>query len=289
MSISITGCTACSMNARHAMKGLRNISSLTTNPATSSASAATEKKAKGRHATAAIATRPPDPLTSAMKCFLLIAILLLPALSSAAEPLHPGKFSTGDLTGWSDKKFKGKTSYSLVQDGDKTVLKAHSVKAASGLIKKMTVDAKKFPMLRWSWKIDNLITKEDIKKKEGDDFPARIYVVFPRSFWRMRAITYAWASKAPKESTHPSPYTSNAMIIIVESGPEKVGQWVKEERNIFEDYRRIFGEDPPEIGAVALMTDTDDTQEEVTAYYGDIYLLEKEGREKPAPATVISR
>jgi hypothetical protein len=88
------------------------------------------------------------------------------------------------------------------------------------------------------------------------------------------------------------------MIIAVESGSEKVGQWVKEERNILEDYRKIFGEDPPEIGAVALMSDTDDTQEEVTAYYGDIYLAEKdglqkeqkEGRGKPAlPSTIINQ
>ncbi|GAM11706.1 hypothetical protein OR1_04022 [Geobacter sp. OR-1] len=91
----------------------------------------------------------------------------------------------------------------------------------------------------------------------------------------MRAITYVWASRMPKESIHPSPYTSNAMIVAVESGNEKVGQWVREERNIMDDYRKIFGEDPPEIGAIALMSDTDDTKEEVTAYYGDIFMSDK--------------
>ena len=210
-----------------------------------------------------------------MRIGLVVMTLLLAVTATASEPLQLGKFSTGDLSGWTDKKFKGKTAYTLVQDGDKTVLKAHSIKAASGLIKKVNIDAKKLPVLRWSWNVANLIAKEDINRKNGDDFAARVYVVFPRSFWRMRAITYVWASKTPKETAHPSPYTSNAMIVVVESGNDRIGQWVKEERNIFEDYRKLFGEDPPEVGAIALMSDTDDTQEEVTAYYGDISLAEK--------------
>jgi len=225
-----------------------------------------------------------------MKLCIFLLFLFIPLTATAAEPLHLGKFSFGDLSGWSDKKFKGKTVYTFVQDGDKSVLKAHSVKAASGLIKKVSIDTKKYPILQWSWKVENLIAKEDLNKKEGDDYAARVYVVFPRSFWRMRAITYVWASKAPKESTHPSPYTGNAIVIAAESGSEKIGTWVKEERNIFEDYKKLFGEDPPELGAVALMTDTDDTQEDITAYYGDIYLADKDGREKPAhPAKPVSR
>jgi hypothetical protein len=196
---------------------------------------------------------------------LFLAAFCLARPSSAAEVLHLGKFSNGDLSGWTEKVFKGKTTYTLFKDGEQTVVKAHSVKAASGL--------RKLPILRWSWKVSNLIQKEDIRKKSGDDFAARIYVVFPGTFfWQTRAITYAWATKMPKESTLPNPYTSNAIIISAESGAEKLGQWVHEERNIYEDYRRLFNKEPPEIGAVAIMTDTDDTQEDVTAFYGDIFL-----------------
>ena len=52
----------------------------------------------------------------------------------------------------------------------------------------------------------------------------------------------------------------------------KAGIWVTEERNVYEDYRARFGEDPSAIGAVALMTDTDNTGGEAEAYYGDIFL-----------------
>lgn len=200
-------------------------------------------------------------------------LILIPLAILAAGPLHVGSFSTGDLSGWSDKTFKGKTDYSLVEDNGRTVLKAHSAKAASGLVKKVSVDPRHFPVLRWSWKVEHIIQKEDIARKGGDDFAARVYVVFPRTFfWRMRAINYVWSSKMTKGSSAPSPYTKNAMIVAVESGGDKVGSWVNEERNILDDYRKLFGEEPPEIGAVAVMTDTDDTREDATAYYGDIFL-----------------
>jgi hypothetical protein len=221
---------------------------------------------------------------------IIIAAALVPVLLSAAEPLHVGNFSKGDLSGWSDKIFKGKTTYTLVREGERSVLKARSEKSASGLIKKISIDPKRYPLLRWSWKVDNVIRKEDITKKEGDDFSARVYVVFPRAFWRMRAINYVWASAMAVGSSAPSPYTSDSMIVAVESGKGKLGTWVTEERNIFDDYRKLFGEDPPHAGAVAIMTDTDDTREEATAYYGDIVLLpaKKEGNSgkvAPLPST----
>jgi hypothetical protein len=68
----------------------------------------------------------------------------------------------------------------------------------------------------------------------------------------------------------PNPYTDRVMMFVVESGEAKLNQWVVEERNIYEDYKKAFGEEPPMISGVAIMTDTDNTGESVTAYYGDI-------------------
>lgn len=200
---------------------------------------------------------------------LLSVILALPAWG---DELAVGKFSSGDLNGWADQPFKGKTSYALVPDDGRVVLKAHSQNAASGLLKQISFKAPDYPLLRWSWKITHSLQQEDIRKKSGDDFAARVYVVFPRGLFRFqyRAINYVWAAKMPKGSSAPSPYTSNSVIVAVESGDEKAGTWVTEERNIYEDYRKAFGSDPPPVGAVALMSDTDNTGDEVTAWYGDI-------------------
>jgi hypothetical protein len=200
---------------------------------------------------------------------LLIATCILAASATPLPDITVGNFSNSDLSGWSDQPFKGKTVYTL-EDG---AYKAHAVKAASGKIKKLSVDTRKYPTLTWRWKIDHTLKKEDIKLKTGDDFAARVYVVFPRTFfWRMRAINYVWSAKMPKGSEARSPYTKNVVIVAVESGDEKAGSWVSEERNVYEDYKRIFGEEPPLLGGVAIMTDTDDTQDEATAWYGDITL-----------------
>jgi hypothetical protein len=88
----------------------------------------------------------------------------------------------------------------------------------------------------------------------------------------LRAINYIWESKAPRGTVVPNPYTDWVMMIVVETGREKLNEWVREERNLYEDYRLAFGEEPQRITGVAIMTDTDDTGESATAYYGDIFL-----------------
>jgi hypothetical protein len=59
-------------------------------------------------------------------------------------------------------------------------------------------------------------------------------------------------------------------MVVVESGDTHAGRWVEERRNVREDYRLLFGAEPPEISGVAIMTDSDNTGESATAWYGDI-------------------
>lgn len=217
----------------------------------------------------------------------------IPALALALFFLAPavfagdlvlGNFSAGDLAGWKPKRFRGETSYSLVVDGERRVLKAHSRAAASGLYKEVDLDPAKYPVLRWSWKIGGTIPNGDERTKAGDDYAARVYIVFPRTlFWKTKAINYIWANRLPQGKSLPNAFTSNAVMVAVESGNGKAGTWVTEERNVYEDYRALFGEDPPPIGAVALMTDTDNTGGEAVAYYGDITLQTLPGRSALSP------
>lgn len=207
----------------------------------------------------------------------LAGMFLSPEVSFADETI-PGQvtvaaFSRGDLSGWSKKIFSGETEYSIVQIDGRKALRAVSKNAASGLVKKIEKDPSQYPLLRWSWKIEHTLKRENATKKSGDDFVARVYVVFPRVlFWKTRAINYVWSAKLPKGTAIPNAYTANAVMVAVESGDGKAGTWVSEERNIFEDYKNFFGEDPPPLGAVALMSDTDNTADEAVAYFGDIFL-----------------
>ena len=72
-------------------------------------------------------------------------------------------------------------------------------------------------------------------------------------------------------------YSSNAIIIAVESGSSKTGQWIVEERTVFEDFREHFRKDPPRVGAIAIMTDADNTGEKAVEWYGPIRILSPSG------------
>jgi hypothetical protein len=189
------------------------------------------------------------------------------------------------------KKIEKHTVYTLVEDGGTVVIKAEAEASASGLTREIRIDPKEYPVVQWRWKVNNILKKGDVSRKDGDDYPARIYITFEYDSGKLGffekvkyqairlmygqypplgAINYIWESKAPKGTMVPNPYTDRVMMIVVESGEEKLGQWVHEERNVYEDYKNAFGKDPPAISGVAIMTDTDNTGENAIAYYGDI-------------------
>lgn len=223
-----------------------------------------------------------------MKTFLTCCtLLMLTSISNAAVPegeLHIGKFNAGDLAGWKEQTIwnSKKTSYSLVPKNGKNVLIAKSANSASGLLHKIDLDPKAYPIIKWSWKIDHTVKKGNEKVKEGHDFAARLYVVFSRGFFsRTRAIEYVWGNVMHKGETLHSPYSSNAVMIAVDTGEELAGQWTSHKRNYYEDYRAAFGEEAPKVGAIAIMTDSDNTHESAVGYYGDISLLSVAKVEEP--------
>jgi len=204
--------------------------------------------------------------------FSVIVFLSLTAIVNA-NTIAVSRFEADGLAGWERKSFKGETEYSIVREEGSTVVKARSRNAASGLFKKVQLDPLQYRYLRWKWKIAGPLANGAEKTKAGDDYSARVYVVFPGLFfWQTKAINYVWSSRLPKEESFPNPYTRNAMMVVVESGPEKAGTWVSEQRDILADYRRLFGGEPRQLGAIAVMTDTDNTGGEAFAWYGDIAL-----------------
>jgi hypothetical protein len=234
-------------------------------------------------------------------CGMLAPGMLFAALAWAADTptiLDVGRFSgnrpgSGHPEGWKPltfKKIPKLTTYELVKDGDVVVVKATSEAAASGLVKEVKVDPSTFPIVRWRWKVENVLTRSDVTRKSGDDYPARLYITFQYdpdkiSFAKklkykagqvlfgdipIAALNYIWDSKTGVGTIVDNAYTDFAKMIVVESGAAKVGAWVEESRNVYQDYKQAFGEEPPLINGVAIMTDTDNTKERAIAYYGDI-------------------
>lgn len=219
--------------------------------------------------------QPSHPPSGSRHCvWPLLAVLLL-ALPAAgrATALPVSNFAASGLNGWEPKSFKGFTDYRLVSESGRTVVKAVSNATASGLVKKISFDPHRYPYLRWSWKIAAVIKGGDERTKAGDDYAARIYVVFPgRFFWQTKALNYIWANNLAKGKALPNAYTANAQMLAVESGSEKAGQWLTEQRDLRADYRALFGEEPPSASAIAIMTDSDNTGGSAEAWYGDIFL-----------------
>jgi len=200
----------------------------------------------------------------------LLLLLSLPPQAQAGSRLIDD-FHNGAGPGWESKSFKGVTRYFPAVEDAVPCLRAEAEASASGLFYKIEYDAAAEPILTWSWKVDNIIAKGDARTKGGDDYPARIYVVFPSLlFWKTRALNYVWATGLPEGTALPNSFTSNAMMIAVESGPAHVGQWRHYRRNIYQDFRNFFGAEPPSVGAIAIMTDTDNTGEKASACYGAI-------------------
>lgn len=200
-------------------------------------------------------------------------LLLLPVSVSAAETYLVDDFETG-LQGWEVQSFQGQTDYRIVAEPDgNRVLSAFSSNSASGLVHRVELDPSRYPYLSWRWKIRQSLKSGDFSSKAGDDYAARIYVVFPHWFKPLsRTINYIWANRLPAGQARVNVYFKGAKMLAVRSGDRDAGVWQQERRNLVEDYRRLFGEDPPRIGAIAIMTDTDNTGEEAQAWYDELRL-----------------
>ena len=206
----------------------------------------------------------------------ITAFLLLPLMALCNTSLAENRINVlnvPDLSQWDTETFSGETSYEVTEIEGKAVIKAVSKGTASGLVRHVTIDLNKTPYMNWSWKIDNILKGVDETRKSGDDYAARVYVVISGGifFWRTRAISYVWASEQPTGKVWPNAFTGNATMVAVTSGAAQVGQWVVEKRNVLQDIKNLLGIDKTEINAVAIMSDTDNSGQSATAYYGDIY------------------
>ena len=196
-------------------------------------------------------------------------------------PLHAGQtqlniLSLPSLEGWEENSFVGHTHYEVVQLDGAPALMATSHKSASGLARKQTIDLNKMPYLNWSWRVENVLHNVDERTKAGDDYPARVYVVISGGllFWRTRALNYVWSSNQPIGSVWPNAFTSNATLVALRSNDSPLHTWVTEKRNLREDIKRYLNIDADHINAAAIMTDTDNSGQAATAYYGDIFFTE---------------
>ncbi len=238
-------------------------------------------------------------MTSRRAILGLAAATLVPHLARAQATIEAMRFSSlspggplpPSLQPFAFESRPRRTEYALVEDEGRTVLRARADASTSGIMRELRVDPRTHPMLVWRWKVTRLLVKSDLATRDGDDFPARLYVTFDlepsalptgerlqievaRMLYGPRlpvaALCYVWDANAPAETFAPNAYTDRVRMVVVESGAVNVGRWVRYERNVADDFRRAFGIEPPAISAVIVSTDTDNTGERAESYYGDV-------------------
>jgi len=139
--------------------------------------------------------------------------------------------------------------------------------------KKVPFDIRKYPYLTWRWKALRLPKEGDIRKRETDDEAGQVYVLFPRFPTTVNTLSvgYIWDSNAPQGSSGTSTAYSKMRYFVLQSGPSKLDQWTWETRNVYEDYKKLFNEEPPQVGGLLLYINTQHTQGSAEIEYGDLF------------------
>jgi hypothetical protein len=165
-----------------------------------------------------------------------------------------------------------------VREEGKPALQAVGQWSSSGLYKKIDYSLKEYPWLEWEWKLEKAHKTADLRIREKEDMALGIFVIFSPSWlmpWKTKTVAYVWtgANHRPGQivSGPDHPY------FILEAGEEKKGRWmIREKRNVYEDYKRIYGMYPKKNPkAIGLFTDNDQTKEPVVAFYGPIRAIRK--------------
>jgi len=181
--------------------------------------------------------------------------------------------ATGIPKGWEGQTW-GSPAYDMTveQEDSRRVLRLRSRGDSSTITKEVSIDVKATPILEWRWKVVTLPQGADARSKATDDQAIQLYVTFPRfpSQLRSRIIGYIWDTTAPQGSIVESQKTGLVTYVVVRSGAQGLGEWHAETRDVYEDYKRIYGEEPGTLEAISVTIDSDDTRSSAESYIGAI-------------------
>ena len=123
------------------------------------------------------------------------------------------------------------------------------------------------PCLSWAWRAVRL--PEGAREDRVNDTGAAIYVYFGRDWLgRPRSLKYSYSSSLPVGTEMEF---GPLRLIVVSSGLDGTGDWLTVQRNVLDDYRRLFDREPPSQPAfIALWSDSDSTDDRAIADFDDL-------------------
>ncbi|MBM9512932.1 DUF3047 domain-containing protein [Desulfogranum marinum] len=232
-------------------------------------------------------------MTSRFQCSLQLLLVWM-LLFGCMATVH-GKESVffeesfTSLSRWKLFTFPGipvSSEYRLTTEDAVPCLHMESDGGASALVFDQLFNVYEYPKLQWRWKVRNVYHKGDSTTKQGDDYPARLYVMFrydaeTASFAKQiqygiakllygeyppdSSLNYIWANRVDARDIITNAYTDQAKMIPVSKGEKDLGSWQTYTVDIVADYRKAFRKEPPKEATVAVMIDADDTGETARA------------------------
>jgi hypothetical protein len=220
-------------------------------------------------------------------------VVLLAACQSLPVPSPPRAGVPNWTDEWQAFALPGKraTVYSTEFVEDRWVLHAQSERSASMFRRALRIEPGQLGMVSFSWKVLSLVDGADVRESELGDAPVRVMLAFEGDPARLSQRTrmmfdlmhtlsgekppfatlmYVWDNQASVDSLVINRRSDRVRKIVLESGPAHLAQWRGYLRDVVADYRRAFGEDPGALIGIAVMTDSDNTQTQAEAWYGEI-------------------
>jgi DUF3047 family protein len=185
-------------------------------------------------------------------------------------------FSTARQTvpeGWELSVHTGESDLQLVQDNGKQALRMRSNQASFSLQKKLHVSLQASPYLVWDWKVTELPKGGDFRRSGSDDQAAQLIIAFSSS----RFLSYIWDSTAPKGiiAAASAPLFKKIFAVVMQSGTPGVGSWITERRNLIDDYKQAYSEEPEVIEGMRIQINSQHTQSRAESYWHAIAVMPK--------------
>jgi hypothetical protein len=201
----------------------------------------------------------------------LLTLFLVPAWSTTNVVIGDftnGADQKGVPVGWQLKEKSGRADLAVVEENGVSALRLTSNDSSFSIQKTVDVDVSRYPLMSWRWKVTRLPEGGDFRKSKTDDQAAQLFLAFSRT----RAIVYIWDTTAPQglSENAPSPPFMNIKAVVVQSGESQTGRWLTETRNVYNDYKKLFGHEPPPVGGIRIQINSQHTSSAAESYFADV-------------------
>lgn len=197
--------------------------------------------------------------------FIALLLLIVQADTLDILRLHEAALGAGMPPDWKLRSVRGQEAPStdMRSDDSGRVLRVLGAGRAAWFYRELSPRIPETRgALHWTWRVLETPAGADLRAKDTDDSPMRVYVVFgnPGGLFggSGRIIFYSYGNAEPSGFARAS-HGSDKLHVIRVDGAAEVGAWQQHRVEPFADYRRIWRRDPPPITAIGIMQDTDQT------------------------------